>query len=59
MSGSIGQSFLRRVRQRLWRRGNEHSLRESIAELMQEAEDATEEPGTQPERVAHGRHDGG
>ncbi len=49
MSELAGQSFLRRVRQRFWRRGTEHSLRESIEELMQEAEDATEEPGTQPE----------
>ena len=39
----------RRVQQLLWRRGNEHSLRESIAELVQEAEDATQEPGVQPE----------
>ena len=49
MSDRGGQSFLRRVQQLLWRRGNEHSLRESIAELMQEAEDATQEPGVQPE----------
>ncbi len=49
MSDVSGQSFLRRIRHLFWRRGTEHSLRESIEELMQEAEDATDEPGTLPE----------
>ena len=48
MSESRGQSFLQRLRQLFWRR-NEHSLRESIAELVQEAADAPQEPGVLPE----------
>ena len=48
MSETLGQLLLRRLRQRLWRRG-EHSLRESIAELVQEAADAPQEPGVLPE----------
>ncbi len=48
MSDPGGPAFLRRVRQLFWRR-SEHSLRESIAELVQEAADAPQEPGVQPE----------
>ena len=42
-------SLLRRLRQLLGRRQPEHSLRESIAELVQEAADAQQEAGEQPE----------
>ncbi len=38
-----------RVRQLLWRRGHEGSVRDSIAELVQEAADAVQEPGGVPE----------
>ncbi len=48
MSEATGRSFLRRVRQ-LFSQRNEHSLRESIAELVQEAADAPQEPGVLPE----------
>ncbi len=48
MSDSSRPGFLHRVRQRLFRRG-EHSLRESIAELVQEAADDPQTPGSVPE----------
>ncbi len=41
--------FLNRVRQMLSRRGHEGGVRESIAELVQEAADAVQEPGKLPE----------
>ena len=41
--------LLHRLRQLLWGRGHEHSVRESIAELVQEAADATTEPGQEAE----------
>ena len=41
--------LLNRLRQLIWRRGHEGSLRESIAELVQEAADAVQEPGVLPE----------
>jgi magnesium and cobalt transporter len=42
-------SLFGRIRTLLGQRNNEHSLRESIAELVQEAADARAEPGTPPE----------
>jgi magnesium and cobalt transporter len=42
-------SFLLRLRQRLWRRAIEQSVRESIAELVQEAAAAPHLPGEVPE----------
>ena len=48
MSEGSSRTFLRRISQLLWRR-SEHSLRESIAELVQEAADAPQEPGVLPE----------
>ena len=48
MSGTFGHFLLRFVPSRLSRRG-EHSLRDSIAELVQEAADAPQEPGVLPE----------
>ena len=44
-----------RVRLLLGYRPNEHSLRDSIAELVQEAADAQQTPGTQPELDRHER----
>jgi magnesium and cobalt transporter len=49
MSDAAGHAFLHRLRQRLLRRGGEHSVRESIAELVQEAADAPQTPGVVPE----------
>ena len=49
MSDQPRQQFLRRLRQRLLGRSNEHSLRDSIAELVQEAADAPQQPGVLPE----------
>ena len=49
MSDHSKASFLNRLRQLLWRRSHEGSLRESIAELVQEAADAVQEPGEVPE----------
>jgi magnesium and cobalt transporter len=41
--------LLTRLRSLLWRRAIEHSVRESIAELVQEAAQATQLPGVPPE----------
>ena len=49
MSEGVKSILLQRLRQRFWGRGHEHSVRESIAELVQEAADATTEPGEAPE----------
>jgi magnesium and cobalt transporter len=49
MSGASTQSLLTRLRGRLWRRAIEQSVRESIAELVQEAADAPHLPGVLPE----------
>lgn len=54
MSGHRG-TLLSRLGALLGRRQTEHSLRESIAELMQEAEAAGPEPGDQPELDRHER----
>jgi magnesium and cobalt transporter len=48
-------TFLSRLGVLLGRRGSEHSLRESIAELVQEAADAQAEPGEPPELDRHER----
>jgi magnesium and cobalt transporter len=48
MSG-VRNLLLQRFRSRLWRRSAEHSVRESIAELVQEAADAPQQPGVLPE----------
>jgi magnesium and cobalt transporter len=49
------QPFVQRLRQRLWRRAAEHSVRESIAELVQEAAEAPMLPGVLPELDRHER----
>jgi len=49
MSGPSRATLVSRVRALLGRRGAEHSVRESIAELVQEAADAPQEPGSAPE----------
>ncbi len=49
MSEGIRSILLQRLRHRFWGRGPEHSVRESIAELVQEAADATTQPGEAPE----------
>jgi magnesium and cobalt transporter len=49
MSGAARAPFLARIRNVLGRRPNEHSVRESIAELVQEAADAPQTPGVKPE----------
>ena len=49
MSDGIRSILLQRLRQHFWGRSHEHSVRESIAELVQEAADATIEPGQAPE----------
>ena len=49
MSDHGKSSFLTRLRHVIWHRGHEGSLRESIAELVQEAADAVQEPGELPE----------
>jgi magnesium and cobalt transporter len=49
MSGSIHPGLWGRLRTRFRRRGTEQSVRESIAELVQEAADATQAPGELPE----------
>ena len=48
-------SLIARVRQLMGHRPHEHSLRDSIAELVQEAADAQQTPGTQPELDRHER----
>jgi magnesium and cobalt transporter len=45
----MSESFLHKLRLRLVRRAAEHSVRESIAELVQEAADAPQTPGVLPE----------
>ena len=45
----MSESFLHRLRLRLVRRAAEHSVRDSIAELVQEAADAPQTPGVLPE----------
>jgi magnesium and cobalt transporter len=54
MSGKNG-NLLSRLGALLGRRHTEHSLRESIAELVQEAADAQETPGEPPELDRHER----
>ena len=49
MSDHSRYGFLGRLRQLLSRRSAEHSVRDSIAELVQEAADAVQEPGKLPE----------
>ena len=49
MSDSSKASFLGRMRTLLWRRAGEGGVRESIAELVQEAADAVHEDGVAPE----------
>ena len=49
MSESGRNPFLQRLRLLLTGRGSEHSVRESIAELVQEAADAPHTPGVAPE----------
>ena len=49
MSEHTRPDFLGRLRQLLGHRGHEHSVRASIAELVQEAADAVHEPGKLPE----------
>ena len=49
MMEAVTSILLQRLRHRIWGRGHEHSVRESIAELVQEAADATQEPGETPE----------
>ncbi len=56
VSRPIGHSImLQRLRHLFWGRSHEHSVRESIAELVQEAADATTEPGEAPELDRHER----
>src|ERR1700760_2699164 len=54
MSGNR-DSFLTRLGYLLGRKHTDHSLRESIAELVQEAAEAKENPGEQPELDRHER----
>jgi magnesium and cobalt transporter len=54
MSGTRA-TLIARIRGLLGRRSHEHSLRESIAELVQEAADAQSEPGEPPELDRHER----
>jgi magnesium and cobalt transporter len=54
MNGSRA-SLLGRLGRLVGRRHTEHSLRDSIAELVQEAADATQAPGEQPELDRHER----
>jgi magnesium and cobalt transporter len=49
MSGPGRSPVLTRLRALLWRPGAEHSVRDSIAELVQEAASATQGPGELPE----------
>jgi len=56
MSGTLSRlGLLGRVRALLQRRGTEHSVRESIAELVQEAAAAPQTPGVVPELDRHER----
>ena len=49
MSDPSKATFLGRMRHLLWRRSHEGGVRESIAELVQEAADAVQEDGVAPE----------
>ena len=49
MTSTSRASILGRLKGRIWRRSQEHSVRESIAELVQEAADADPIPGQLPE----------
>lgn len=49
MSALSRAGLLHRLRGGLWRRPPEHSVRDSIAELVQEAADAVHVPGEEPE----------
>jgi magnesium and cobalt transporter len=49
MSATTRAGLLSRLRGRMWRRTIEHSVRDSIAELVQEAADADPASGTPPE----------
>jgi magnesium and cobalt transporter len=49
MSEGVRPTVLSRLRGRWWRRAPEHSVRDSIAELVQEAADAPTEDGIVPE----------
>ena len=49
MSAHTRNGLLERIKGRLWRRQIEQSVRDSIAELVQEAADATPLPGKPPE----------
>ncbi|HVY14500.1 MAG TPA: hemolysin family protein [Rhodopila sp.] len=55
MSGRNGNSLLSRLGALLGRRHTEHSLRESIAELVQEAAEAQDSSGEPPELDRHER----
>jgi magnesium and cobalt transporter len=55
MSGNQRTGLLERLKGRLWRRTIEQSVRESIAELVQEAAEATPLPGEAPELDRHER----
>ena len=55
MSATTRASLLSRLRGRMWRRTIEHSVRDSIAELVQEAADADPASGTPPELDRHER----
>ena len=48
-------TLLQRIRSRLWPRTMEHSVRASIAELVQEAAEAPQTPGVLPELDRHER----
>jgi magnesium and cobalt transporter len=49
MTALSRQGLLNRVRNRLWHRAMEHSVRDSIAELVAEAAEAPQVPGETPE----------
>jgi magnesium and cobalt transporter len=55
MSGHSRTGLLERLKGRLWRRTIEQSVRVSIAELVQEAAEATPLPGEAPELDRHER----
>ena len=55
MSVHSRAGLLERIKGRLWRRAIEQSVRESIAELVQEAAEATPLPGEAPELDRHER----
>ena len=55
MSGNHRTGLLERLKGRLWRRTIEQSVRESIAELVQEAAEAPPLPGEAPELDRHER----